>query len=101
MFEMLERRAAVPGIERNRQRREHPGKGRVYSRFQDAYPEEYADQNIGCRAHHAQPVHGEEQYGSGTGEHERSARYFGRVEQRDDDDGADIVDDRDREQQYL
>ena len=104
-MQRLARECSSSASPRRAQRDAQPDDGagqcRVHARFQHARPDIDADQHIGGEALHPEAVHGDEDRDADRGKAERQQRQVGGVEDRDDDDGAEVVDDREREQKDL
>ena len=80
-------------FERNGERQCHAGKRGMHARFQHQHPQHRANHEIGQEVHHAQAVE-HDQHGDGReGRRQIGERKAAGVEQRDDGDGAEIVDD--------
>ncbi len=92
---------AVRRAQRDAQADDGAGQGRVHAQFQHAGPDIDPDQHIGGEALHPEAVHDDEDGDADRREPERQQRQVRGVEDRDDDDGAEVVDDRERQQKDL
>ncbi|MDT4829790.1 hypothetical protein FQZ97_632220 [compost metagenome] len=106
MFQGVQRRmrAGVPLVlraQRNGQRQRHPGQRGMHAGLENEIPEHGADQQIRRQAQHSRAVEAEQagQQGARHAQGERIERR--RIEQRNDDDGAQVVQDRQRGQEDL
>jgi hypothetical protein len=101
MFELFQRGPRFAPPKRNRERREHARDGGMDSARQHRDPQQRKPEQIGEEPAHTEKVHA--RHGScdaGRGADGRRVE-IRRVYQRDDQDGADIVDDRDGDEQQL
>src|SRR5438094_8806581 len=71
------------------------------ARLQDAYQNEYAEQQVGRPTGDAQKIQGNEYDNPEAGKYQRHRRQLGSIEERNNDDRAKVVDDRQRQQEYL
>ncbi len=103
VFEVFERR--VPAFfgakHRDGKGQRDAGKCRVHAGFQHEDPHHDADQHVGCNPPDLQPVEDDQSDRGRAGPRQHRHRQVACVENRDDGDGAEVVDDRQRQQEHL
>ena len=89
------------GGQRHGERGRDAGERCVHARFHDAHPDEDADQYVGPDRGDAPVVEQDQRGEPDAGQGERGKRQLRGIEERDDDDGAEVVDDGERQQEDL
>ena len=83
------------------ERKQHAGERGVQPARVHAGPERDAEKAVGHRAIHARAIEQREQHDDGRGARQVRPLQRARIEQRDDHDGADVVDDRRRSEEHA
>ena len=89
------------GSQRDAESQYHTGQCRVHAALEYADPEQQSDNQIRSELDHPQSVHRDQGDDGQRCQHQRQARHFARVEQRDHDDRPQVVDDRQGHQEQL
>ena len=101
MLEFFERRGAAPLAERDAEPDHDAGDRGVHAGLQHRQPEQEADQQIRRELADAQTIERHQPRHAGRSPAEGLAGDVGGEQQRDEDDGAEVVDDRKPEQEYA
>ena len=103
VFELLERRALRRrrAAQRDKKGHHHPGQRRMHAGFQHRGPHDQADKQIGREAHDVFAVKDKQHRQQGRADKQGGQGKFAGIKQGDDDNRADVVNDRDRDQKHL
>ncbi|MNR07448.1 hypothetical protein D3C85_1235660 [compost metagenome] len=102
MFKVEQRgRLGVFRAQRNAERQSDASQGGMDTALEYANPEDQANQHVGAELHHAESVHRDQCRDTGCGQRQRQGRQRAGIEDRDDDDCAKVVDDRQGHQEQF
>ena len=87
----MDKSAAVLAVERHGHREGHAHDRRMNSRLQHQQPHGHADKDVRRDAAHLQPVEHDEEEHRNSSESQRGQGQLCRIEEGDDDDGAEII----------
>ncbi|MNI55420.1 hypothetical protein D3C73_1103710 [compost metagenome] len=79
----------------------YTGQRGMHTALEHADPEDQANDHVGPELDHAEPVHPDQRRDAGGGQCQGQGRQFAGIENRDDDDRAEVVDDRQGHQEQL
>jgi len=88
-------------LQRNGERKQHARHRRVNAGAQHEVPEQQPQRRVNDQLHHTKPIERDERNHHQCRQPEHRQREIAAVEHRDDHDGAEIVDDRERRQENF
>ncbi|MCY1361572.1 hypothetical protein D9M69_482420 [compost metagenome] len=95
------RRFGIFRAQRNAECQGHAGQGGVDTALEHADPEDQSNDHVRPELDHAKPVHPDQRRNTGRGERQRQGRQRAGIEDRNDDDRAKVVDDRQGHQEQF